>query len=212
MRLIMLGAPGSGKGTQARRLAEKLDLPAISTGDIFRHELKNDTPLGLKAKGYMEAGDLVPDEVVIDMVAGRLQQDDCSKGFILDGFPRTIPQADGLKGILGKLSIAIDHVVELQIEDDIIIKRLTGRMGCEACGKDFNRFFSPPQTEDVCDACGGKLTSRADDNEETIMNRLTVYKSETAPLIDYYAALIRPIDSGGSPEEGFNRILGAIGA
>ncbi len=207
MQLILLGPPGSGKGTQAVRIAEELKVPAISTGDIFRTELKNNTPLGIKAKSYMEKGELVPDEVVIDMVKQRISKDDCSDGFILDGFPRTIPQAEGLKNLLSDMGISLDKVVDIKVQDDVIVKRLTGRMACEDCKKDFNRFFSPPSTEGICDACGGKLISRADDNEETIKNRLDVYHSETAPLIEYYGDSVLSVEGEKAPDDVFRDIL-----
>ena len=207
MQLILLGPPGSGKGTQAVRIAENLGVPAISTGDIFRTELKNNTPLGTEAKSYMEKGELVPDEVVIGMVKSRISQEDCADGFILDGFPRTIPQAEGLDTILKEMNISLDRVIDIKVGDELIVKRLTGRMACEDCKKDFNKFFSPPKEEGLCDACGGKLISRADDNEETIKNRLEVYHSETAPLIEYYADSILSVEGEKAPDDVFADIL-----
>lgn len=210
MRLILLGPPGSGKGTQAKILSEEFTIPGISTGDIFRTELKNNTPLGRQAQSYMDKGELVPDEVVIGMVAGRIAQNDCSQGFILDGFPRTVPQADGLKGMLEKMGLAIDHIIEIDVDDELVVKRLTGRMGCADCKKDFNKFFSPPEKEGICDACGGKLVSRADDNEDTIRNRLKVYTAETAPLIEYYNADLLTFDGSGSAQDLFDLIIATV--
>jgi len=207
MRMILLGPPGSGKGTQAALLSEKLNIVPISTGDIFRSELKNNTPLGLKAKGYMEAGDLVPDEVVIGMVEGRIKQDDCANGYILDGFPRTVPQADGLEKMLANMDSGIDAIVEIAVEDELVVKRLTGRMGCEDCKKDFNRFFSPSKEEGICDACGGKLISRADDNEKTIRNRLEVYAKDTAPLLDFYKGRVLSFDGSLPIQDTLNAII-----
>lgn len=210
MIIILMGPPGSGKGTQAVMLAEKLELPHISTGDIFRHELSNNTPLGKKAKSYMNAGELVPDSVVTDMLQARITKDDCARGYILDGFPRTIPQAEQYDAILRDTDSSIDYVFNLAVGEDILIKRLTGRMGCEDCGKDFNRFFSPPEKEGVCDACGGNLVSRSDDNEETVKNRLTVYQKETKPLIDYYGSRVIAIDGSKNPETTLHDIMNVL--
>jgi adenylate kinase len=207
MIIILTGPPGSGKGTQAVQLAQKLNIPHISTGEIFRGELKNNTPLGQKAKSYMDAGELVPDEVVTDMVKARLQKDDCTDGFILDGFPRTIPQAEGLKEIFESMNRAIDYLIDLRVDDELIIKRLTGRMACENCNKDFNRYTNPPKQENVCDACGGALTSRSDDNVETVKNRLEVYKKETEPILDFYGDAVTPIEGSGTPQETLERVL-----
>jgi adenylate kinase len=211
MRLILLGPPGSGKGTQAVRLADALKIPAISTGDIFRTELKNNTPLGLKAKTYMESGGLVPDSVVIDMVNERLQKNDCTDGFILDGFPRTIPQAEGLGKIFSDLNLNLTKVINIEVKDDIIVKRLCGRMACEKCKTDFNSFSNPPAAAGVCDACGGTLVSRSDDNEETIKNRLEVYTRETAPLIDHYKNELLTVDGNGSPDDVFTVVMEDLG-
>lgn len=210
MRIILMGPPGSGKGTQATILADKLSVPHISTGDIFRAELGKGTPLGLKAKSYMEAGELVPDKIVTGMAGKRINKEDCAEGYILDGFPRTIPQAEGLGKILAENGTSIDLVLEITVDKDIITKRLTGRMGCEQCKQDFNRFFNPPHKEGVCDACGARLVSRADDNEETIQNRLKVYQQETAPLIEYYADKIITIDGNGTPDDVLKRVLKKI--
>ncbi|MFH1708747.1 MAG: adenylate kinase [Planctomycetota bacterium] len=211
MYIILVGPPGCGKGTQAKVLAEKLGIPSVSTGDIFRTELANKTPLGLKAKSYMDAGTLVPDEVVTDMVADRLKRPDCAKGCILDGFPRTIPQAEGLNKILAGRGVKIDHVVEIKVVDDIIIKRLTGRMACGTCKRDFNKFFNPPKVEGVCDACKGKLTSRADDNVETIQNRLKVYRNETAPLLAHYRDRLISVKGDGAPGDVTTSIIRKLG-
>jgi len=206
MIIILMGPPGSGKGTQAVQLAEKLGIPHISTGVIFRHELSNSTPLGIQARSYMDAGELVPDSVVTDMVRERTSQKECADGYILDGYPRTIPQAEAYDSILSDNCTCIDKVFNLTVDEDTIIKRLTGRMACENCTKDFNRYFSPPEKEGVCDVCGGCLVSRSDDNEETVKNRLKVYAEETEPLIDYYADRVIDIDGSGTPEKTLNEI------
>ena len=188
MKLILLGPPGAGKGTQAKLLTECLDIPQIATGDILRGAVQAGTALGLQAKGYMDAGALVPDEVVIGIVRERLQQADCCKGFILDGFPRTVAQADALQGNLATLGRQLDRVVSLTVDADALVERLTGRRTCRACGRGYHVTFDPPQVADRCDACGGELFQRDDDQEATIRKRLTVYGEQTAPLIDYYRA------------------------
>ncbi|GAB6064402.1 adenylate kinase [Deferrisoma palaeochoriense] len=209
MRLILLGPPGAGKGTQAKRLIERYGIPQISTGDILRAAVRDGTELGRKAKEYMDAGKLVPDEVVIGIIEERLQEPDCAKGFILDGFPRTVPQADALKGVLGKLGQAIDHVVSIEVPDEDLVERLTGRRTCRKCGAMYHVKFSPPAKEGVCDKCGGELYQRDDDREETIRSRLKVYHEQTAPLVEYYekAGLLRRIPGQGSVDEIYQRIL-----
>jgi len=187
MRLILFGAPGSGKGTQARFVTERYGIPQVSTGDLFREALGQGTPIGLKAKAYMEKGELVPDSVVLEMVKERISRPDCSGGFILDGFPRTTPQAHSLDEMLGDMGIALDKVVELDVDFDHIVQRLLGRRNCDSCGADANVFFSPPKVEGVCDKCSGNLVQRADDNEGTIRNRLNVFEEQTAPLRSFYA-------------------------
>ena len=186
MKLIILGAPGSGKGTSATVLRERYDLVHISTGDLFRYNLKEGTPLGIEAKSYMDKGALVPDDVTIRMVEDRLNDSDVDKGYILDGFPRNIAQAQALDEILAKKGEKLDAVVYVITDDDIIIDRVTTRRVCEKCGASFNVKFKPTKTEGVCDLCGGKVVQRADDNEETVANRLKTYYENTQPLIDFY--------------------------
>ncbi len=186
MNLILLGPPGCGKGTQAKRLIEKYGIPQISTGDLLRAAVKNGTELGKKAKEFMDAGKLVPDEVVIGMVKERLAESDCAKGFILDGFPRTVPQAEALDKTLEGMSKKIDKVVSIEVPDDEVVKRLGGRRTCKGCGAMYHLEFQKPKKDGVCDKCGGELYQRDDDNEATIRNRLGVYHDQTSPLKDYY--------------------------
>ena len=183
MKIIMLGAPGAGKGTQAKMLADKYMIPHISTGDIFRANIKNGTELGQKAKTYMDQGLLVPDELVCDLVVDRVQQEDCKEGYILDGFPRTIPQAEALDN----MGIIIDKVVDIDVPDENIVNRMSGRRVCKACGSSYHIENKKPKVEGVCDACGGELQIRKDDAPETVLDRLTVYHEQTEPLKDYYA-------------------------
>ena len=187
MKIIMLGAPGAGKGTQAKMLSEKYDIPHISTGDIFRANIKNQTELGKKAKGYMDAGQLVPDELVVDLVVDRIKQQDCFKGFILDGFPRTIPQAEALDYALNNQNEKIDYAVNVDVPDEAIIDRMSGRRACVGCGATYHIKFNPTKVPGVCDVCGEKLILREDDKAETVRKRLEVYHEQTQPLIDYYA-------------------------
>ncbi|NOY46535.1 MAG: adenylate kinase [Deltaproteobacteria bacterium] len=214
MRLILLGPPGAGKGTQAKRLIERYGIPQISTGDILRAAVRDGTDLGKKAKEYMDAGKLVPDEVVIGIIEERLQEADCAKGFILDGFPRTVAQADALNRVLANLGQAIDHVVSIEVPDEELVERLTGRRTCRGCGAMYHVKFSPPKAEGVCDKCGGELYQRDDDREETIRARLKVYHDQTAPLVEYYekAGLLRRIPGQGSVDEIYARIEGVLGA
>ena len=186
MNLIILGAPGSGKGTSATVLREKYSLAHISTGDIFRSNIKNGTPLGVEAKSYIDKGALVPDSLTVSMVEDRLSQDDCKKGYILDGFPRTLAQAEALDEMLAKNGDKIDAVLSIVVDDEIIKDRVSGRRVCEKCGASFNVKFKPTKAEGVCDLCGGKVVQRADDNEETVANRLKTYYENTKPLIDFY--------------------------
>lgn len=183
MNIILLGAPGAGKGTQAAVICEKLNIPTISTGNIIREALKNGTEMGLKAKSYMDAGKLVPDEVVIGIVKERLAQDDCAKGFILDGFPRTIPQAEALDA----MGVVIDKVIDIEVADEVIVNRLSGRRVCEKCGRPYHLESLKPKVEGICDDCGGTLVQRKDDSIETVKARLDIYHNETEPLKDYYA-------------------------
>ncbi|TSK03966.1 MAG: adenylate kinase [Geobacter sp.] len=202
MNLILLGPPGVGKGTQAKLLIDRFGIPQISTGDILRAAVRDLTPMGVKAKGFMDAGALVPDEVVIGIVEERLAQPDCQKGFILDGFPRTVPQADALGKVLSGMGKQIDHVVSLSVDKDELLKRLTGRRACSKCGAGYHVAFAPSKVAGVCDACGGDLFQREDDKEATILNRLAVYEAQTAPLISYYGAagVLRSVDGLGTVE------------
>ena len=183
MNIILLGAPGAGKGTQAAVICEKLNIPTISTGNIIREALKNGTEMGLKAKSYMDAGKLVPDEVVIGIVKERLAQDDCANGFILDGFPRTIPQAEALDA----MGVVIDKVIDIEVADEVIVNRWSGRRVCEKCGRPYHLESLKPKAEGICDDCGGTLVQRKDDSIETVKARLDIYHNETEPLKDYYA-------------------------
>lgn len=186
MQMILLGPPGAGKGTQAETLVQKLSIPHISTGDMFRKAIKEGTALGTKAKEYMDQGKLVPDEVTIGIVKERIAQDDCNKGFLLDGFPRTVFQAEALDSILKDMKIALDAVINIEVPKGKLIDRLTGRRVCKACGATFHLIFNPSAEEGKCDKCGEVLFQRADDSEETVLNRLNVYEKQTAPLIEYY--------------------------
>lgn len=183
MNLILLGAPGAGKGTQAEKICEKLSIPAISTGNILREAMKNGTEMGLKAKSYIDAGDLVPDAVVIGIIEDRLKEDDCQNGFILDGFPRTIPQAEALD----EMGIRIDKVIDIEVADDAIAARLSGRRVCLKCGATYHLDYKKPQVDGVCDHCGDALVQRKDDMPETVLDRLNTYHAQTEPLKDYYA-------------------------
>lgn len=184
--LVLLGGPGAGKGTQAERLSKALGIPQVSTGDLFRENLKNETELGLLAKGYMERGELVPDEVTVGMVRERLARPDASRGVILDGFPRTIAQAEALEALLAELGHRLAVVPNIQVPEDVLLARLAGRWTCRRCGAMYHRLFSPPQKDGVCDKCGGELYQRPDDTPETQKHRIAVYLDQTAPLIDYY--------------------------
>ena len=212
MNLIMLGPPGAGKGTQAKMLVEKLGIPQISTGDMLRAAVAEGTELGKKAKEYMDKGQLVPDEVVIGIVKERLSKPDCEKGFILDGFPRTVPQAEALDKILEEMGKRIDYVINIVVPDEEILKRLTGRRTCKKCGAMYHVIYNPPKQEGVCDKCGGELYQRDDDKEETIKNRLKVYAEQTAPLVDYYRkkGVLVDIDGTKSINEIFEEILKAL--
>jgi adenylate kinase len=200
--LIFLGAPGAGKGTQAREVAKAFSIPQISTGDILREAVKKGTPLGLAAKAKMEAGQLVPDEVVCGIVEERVAEPDCRAGFILDGFPRTIPQAQFVDKMLEAKGRGRPLVINIQVEHDVLLKRLTGRRTCAVCGEIYNTYFNPPKQEGVCNKDGGKLLERADDNAETIRQRLVAYENQTSPLIDYYRQkrLLHDVDGNREPE------------
>ena len=212
MKIIMLGAPGAGKGTHAKKITEKFGIPAISTGDIFRENIKNGTELGKKAKEYMDAGNLVPDELVCDLVVDRLKQDDCKNGYILDGFPRTIPQAEALTAALAKNDDAIDYALEIFIEDQAIIDRMSGRRVCKSCGATYHVVNIPPKTEGVCDECDGELIVRDDDAPETVKKRLDVYHEQTAPLIDYSKkqGILKVIDGSKGLDTCFEEICGIL--
>ena len=186
MELILLGPPGAGKGTQAKMIIEKYGIPQISTGDILRAAVKNGTPMGVKAKAFMDAGQLVPDEVVVGIVQERLEESDCVKGFILDGFPRTTPQADALSQTLKSMGRSLSAVVSLTVDMEALVERLTGRLTCKGCGSGFHVLFDPPKVASVCDRCDAELIQRADDTEKTVRNRLEVYTEETAPLVAFY--------------------------
>jgi adenylate kinase len=186
MNLVVMGSPGAGKGTQAERIVEKYGIPHISTGDMFRAAIKEGTALGVKAKSFMDAGNLVPDEVTIGIVEERLGKDDCKKGFLLDGFPRTVAQAEALEDILNGLSRPIDYVINIDVPKDKLMARLTGRRICKSCGATYHLVFNPPANEGICDKCGGELYQRDDDNEETVGRRLEVYLDQTKPLLNFY--------------------------
>jgi adenylate kinase len=212
MKIIMLGAPGAGKGTQAKMISEKYDIPHISTGDIFRANIKNGTELGKKAKSYMDQGLLVPDELVVDLVVDRVKKDDCAKGYILDGFPRTIPQAEALDAALGEEKI--DYALDIEVPDENIIKRMAGRRACVGCGATYHLVYNPTKTEGICDACGEKLILRDDDKPETVQKRLDVYHEQTQPLIDYYKKAGSLVEMDGTVDiqvvfENIVKILGA---
>ena len=213
MNIVFLGPPGAGKGTQAKRITEKYGIPQISTGDMFREHLSKGTELGKKAKEYMEKGQLVPDEIVLGMVEERLKQPDCERGFLLDGFPRTVPQAEALDEMLNKWGKKIDYAIAIEVPDEELVKRLTGRRTCKNCGMMYHIIFKPPKEDNRCDACGGELYQRADDNEETVRNRLKVYHESTAPLIDYYErkGVLYRVDGLGGIEEIFERIVKVLG-
>ena len=214
MKIIMLGAPGAGKGTQAKKIAEKYDIPHISTGDIFRANIKNGTELGQKAKTYMDQGLLVPDELVCDLVVDRVQQDDCKKGYILDGFPRTIPQAESLDAALSRLGEAVDYAINVEVPDENIVKRMGGRRACVGCGATYHLVYAAPKKEGICDNCGAELILRDDDKPETVQKRLGVYHEQTQPLIDYYTkkGILKEGDGTMDMGDGFKAIVEILGA
>jgi adenylate kinase len=210
--IILLGPPASGKGTQAARLEDKLEIPHVASGDLFRYNLKNETELGLKAKTYMDKGELVPDDVTIAMVLDRLSREDCDDGALLDGFPRTIPQAEALNRALAEEGESIDLVLNIQVPEDVLIKRVTGRRLCRQCGASYHLEYKPPEEPGVCDKCGGELYQRDDDTKETARKRLEVYREQTQPLVDYYSAkdLLVNIDGDQSIDEVTESLLEAI--
>ena len=208
MKLIMLGGPGAGKGTQAKKIAEKYTIPHISTGDIFRANIKNNTELGKKAKEYINQGLLVPDELVVDLVVDRLGQEDAKKGYVLDGFPRTIPQAEALTKALKEKNEEIDYAVNIEVADEVIVNRMAGRRACVAWGGTYHVEFNPTKQEGICDACGGELVLRDDDKPETVQKRLEVYHKQTQPLIDYYTTAGKLVEVDGTQE--VNKVFEAI--
>ncbi|MCM3444067.1 adenylate kinase [Metabacillus halosaccharovorans] len=217
MNLVLMGLPGAGKGTQAERIVEKYNIPHISTGDMFRAAMKEETELGLQAKSFIDKGELVPDEVTIGIVRERLGKNDCQKGFLLDGFPRTVAQADALEGILSELNKQIDYVINIEVNKDILMERLTGRRICKQCGATYHLVFNPPANEGKCDKCRGELYQRADDNEETVANRLEVNLQQTQPLLDFYneKGYLRNIDGEQDIDMVFNdvdQLVGGLGA
>ena len=214
MKIIMLGAPGAGKGTQAKKIAEKYQIPHISTGDIFRANIKNGTELGKKAKTYMDQGLLVPDELVCDLVVDRVQQDDCKEGYILDGFPRTIPQAESLDAALSRLGEAVDYAINVEVPDENIVKRMGGRRACVGCGATYHLVYAAPKKEGICDNCGAELILRDDDKPETVQKRLGVYHEQTQPLIDYYTkkGILKEVDGTMDMGDVFKAIVEILGA
>ena len=214
MKIIMLGAPGAGKGTQAKQIADKYSIPHISTGDIIRANIKNGTELGKKAKQYMDQGALVPDELTCDLVMDRIQQDDCKNGFVLDGFPRTIPQAEALDAALGKINEKMDYAIDVDVPDENIVNRMSGRRACLNCGAPYHLISIPPKVEGICDRCGSEIVLREDDKPETVQKRLKVYHEQTQPLIDYYKnqGILKSVDGTQTMDEVFKAIVTILGA
>jgi len=213
MKIIMLGAPGAGKGTQAKKIAAKYGIPHISTGDIFRANIKGGTELGMKAKTFMDQGMLVPDEITIGMLMDRIHEEDCKDGYVLDGFPRTIPQAESLTGALKAMDEAIDYAVNVDVPDKDIVSRMGGRRACLSCGATYHVEFHAPKEEGICDTCGEKLVLRDDDKPETVQKRLNVYHEQTQPLIDYYekAGVLKEVDGTKDMEAVFQDIVAILG-
>lgn len=213
MKIVMLGAPGAGKGTQAKMIAEKYSIPHVSTGDIFRANIKNGTELGKEAKTYMDKGELVPDELTVRILLDRVAQDDCKNGYVLDGFPRTIPQAEVLDTELTKLNEKIDFAINVEVPDENIVKRMSGRRACLSCGATYHIEHVPPKTEGVCDKCGSELVLRDDDKEETVKNRLSVYHQQTQPLIDFYSnkGVLKEVDGTVDMMDVFKAITDILG-
>lgn len=213
MKVIMLGAPGAGKGTQAKRIADKYGVPHVSTGDIFRANLKNGTELGMEAKKYMDAGQLVPDELTVKILLDRVAQDDCKNGYVLDGFPRTIPQAEVLDRALAELGDHVDYAIDVDVPDENIVRRMSGRRACTGCGATYHIEHVPPKAEGICDRCGETLVLRDDDKPETVQNRLKVYHDQTQPLISYYTnkGILRTVDGTKDMEDVFAAITEILG-
>ena len=213
MKIIMLGAPGAGKGTQAKLIAEKYSIPHISTGDIFRANIKNGTELGAKAKEYMDKGLLVPDELVVDLVMDRFKADDCKNGYILDGFPRTIPQAEALDKALTAAGDSVDYAINVEVPDENIVRRMSGRRACVGCGATYHIVYNPTKVENKCDACGAELILRDDDKPETVLNRLNVYHEQTQPLINFYEGkgILKEVDGTKDMKEVFADIIAILG-
>jgi adenylate kinase len=214
MKIIMLGAPGAGKGTQAQMIAEKFNIPHISTGDIFRANIKNGTELGKKAKEFMDKGQLVPDELTVELLLDRVAKEDCKDGYVLDGFPRTIPQADVLTNELDKLGDHVDYAINVDVPDENIVRRMSGRRACLKCGATYHIEHIPPKQEGICDKCGSELVQRDDDKPETVNNRLSVYHEQTQPLIDYYtkAGILKTVDGTKDMNDVFNAIVDILEA
>lgn len=212
MKIVMLGAPGAGKGTQAKMIAEKYHVPHISTGDIFRANIKNNTELGRKAKEYMDQGLLVPDELTLDLIMDRFKQPDCKNGYVLDGFPRTIPQAEALTKALKENDERIDYAINVEVPDENIVNRMSGRRACLACGGTYHIVYNKTKVDGICDACGGELVLRDDDKPETVQNRLKVYHEQTQPLIDYYSGqnVLREVDGTKNVTEVFEDIAAIL--
>ena len=214
MKIVMLGAPGAGKGTQAQRIAEKYGIPHISTGDIFRSNIKAGTELGKKAKSFIDQGLLVPDEVTIGMLLDRIHEADCKNGYILDGFPRTIPQAEALDAALAKLGEKMDYAIDVDVPDENIVSRMSGRRACTGCGATYHIVYNPSKKGDCCEVCGEKLILRDDDKPETVQKRLNVYHEQTQPLIDYYTkqSILRTVDGTQDMNDVFAEIVKILGA
>lgn len=214
MKIVLLGPPGAGKGTQAKFIAERYNIPHISTGDIFRKNIKEQTALGLKAKEFIDKGQLVPDELTVAIVEDRIKQDDCKNGFLLDGFPRTVAQADALKNALALMGSKLDHVVNIDVPEGNLIDRLTGRRVCPSCGASFHVIFNPPKKDNLCDYCEAELIQRADDSVDTVKSRLNVYQKQTQPLIEYYEVenLLRNIDGEQEITKVFEDICNILGS
>ncbi len=214
MKVIMLGAPGAGKGTQAKKIAEQYNIPHISTGDIFRANIKEKTPLGMEAKGYMDKGELVPDELTVKILLDRVAKDDCKNGYVLDGYPRTIPQAEVLSKAVEEMGDSIDFAINVDVADENIIRRMSGRRACLKCGATYHIEHMPPKKEGICDACGSELVIRDDDKPETVKNRLAVYHEQTAPLIDYYSkkGILKEVDGTKDVSEVFEAIKSILKA